>query len=148
MAGFALLVSTSPEGTIRMKRTAVNPWPWSQQYGFNQAELVEGFERMLVVSGQIASDADGAPQHPGDMAAQIALALDNLEAVLAGGGMSLADVVRLTIYTTDVDAFLAHNDVFAGPLAAAGVMPAATLLGVARLAYPELLVEIEATAVR
>lgn len=131
-----------------MKRTAVNPWPWSRRYAFNQAELVERHERMLLVSGQIAVDADGTPQHPGDMAGQLSLALDNLEAVLAGGGMGLADVVRLTIYTTDVDAFLPHNDILAGRLEAAGVMPAATLLGVARLAFPELLVELEATAMQ
>lgn len=65
-----------------------------------------------------------------------------------GGGMSLADVVRLTIYTTDVDALFPHYGILAERLARAGVMPPATLLGVARLTFPELLVEIDATALQ
>ena len=75
------------------------------------------------------------------------IALDNLESVLREAGMSLANVVRLNIYTTDVDAFFEHFGVLASRTAAAGVAPPGTLLGVSRLAYPELLVELEATAV-
>jgi enamine deaminase RidA (YjgF/YER057c/UK114 family) len=131
-----------------VQREAVNPWTWSQQFGFSQAELVEGHQRTLFCAGQSSVDADGAGQHPGDMAAQLALTLDNLETVLASGGMTLSDVVRLTIYTTDVDGILPHYGILAGRLAAASVLPAATLLGVTRLAFPELLVEIEATAVQ
>jgi enamine deaminase RidA (YjgF/YER057c/UK114 family) len=130
-----------------MERTAVNPWTWSVNFGFNQAELVEGASKVLFCSGQTSVDANGAPQHPGDMAAQITLALDNLEAVLTGGGMSLANVVRLNFYTTDVDAYLANAAVVGARTGAAGVAPAGTLLGVARLAFPELMIEMEATAV-
>jgi enamine deaminase RidA (YjgF/YER057c/UK114 family) len=130
-----------------MERTAVNPWTWSVAFGFNQAELVEGAGKVLFCSGQTSVDADGGPQHPGDMAAQIALAVDNLEAVLAEAGMSLANVVRLNYYTTDVDEFLANMGVVGARTGAAGVAPAGTLLGVARLAFPELMIEIEATAV-
>ena len=130
-----------------MERTAVNPWQWSMNFGFNQGELVEGASRTLFCSGQTSVDADGAPQHPGDMAAQLSLALDNLEAVLRDGGMGLGNLVRLNFYTTDVDAFMANSVVLGERLGAAGVMPAGTLLGVARLAFPELMVEIEGTAV-
>jgi enamine deaminase RidA (YjgF/YER057c/UK114 family) len=129
-----------------MKRTAVNPWEWSLQLGFNQGEVVEGQTRVLVCAGQTAVDGDGTPQHSGDMAAQIALALDNLEAVLADAGMSLANVVRLNMYTTDVDAFLQHAAVLDERTGAAGVMPPGCLIGVSRLAFPELIVELEATA--
>jgi enamine deaminase RidA (YjgF/YER057c/UK114 family) len=129
-----------------MKRTAVNPWEWSLQLGFNQGEVVEGQTRVLVCAGQTAVDGDGTPQHSGDMAAQIALALDNLEAVLADAGMSLANVVRLNMYTTDVDAFLQHAAVLDRRTGASGVMPPGCLIGVARLAFPELMVELEATA--
>ncbi|HMK12623.1 MAG TPA: RidA family protein [Acidimicrobiales bacterium] len=130
-----------------MKRTAINPWPWSLAFGFNQAELVEEASKVLVCSGQTAVDADGAPKHAGDMAAQISLALDNLEAVLRDAGMGLGNLVRLNFYTTDVDAFIANAGVFGARLGAAGVTPPGTLLGVARLAFPELMIEIEATAV-
>lgn len=129
-----------------MKRTPVNPWTWSQNFGFNQAELLEGHTRQLICAGQTAVDAEGNPQHPGDMAAQLGLALDNLEAVLTEAGMGLADVVRLNYYTTDVDAFMQDGKVLGERLGAAGVMPPGTLLGVSRLAFPELLVELEATA--
>ena len=130
-----------------MDRTAINPWTWSVNFGFNQGELVEGTSRVLFCSGQTSVDADGAPQHPGDMAAQIALALDNLEAVLGEAGMTLANVVRLNFYTTDVDEYLANVGVLGARTGAAGVAPAGTLLGVARLAFPELMIEMEATAV-
>lgn len=129
-----------------MQRTEVNPWEWSFQHGFSHAELVEGHERVLYCAGQVARDADGTVLHPGDMAAQLELVLDNLEAVLAGGGMSLSDVIRLGVYTTDVEALHRHRGVLTERLQAAGVRPPQTLLGVAELARPEMLVEIEATA--
>jgi len=132
---------------VSVQRTAVNPWPWSVELGFHQGELVTGQTRTLYCSGQTAMTADGEPAHDGDIAAQLALALDNVEAVLAGAGMSLAEVVRLTVYTTDVDALMPHYGILAGRLAAAGVAPATTMLGVTRLAVAGQLVELEATAV-
>ena len=128
-----------------MNRTDVNPWSWSRNFGFDQAELVEGQSRQLVCSGQTSVDADGSPQHPEDMAAQINLALDNVEAVLAQAGMTFTNLVRLNVYTTDVDAFLEHFALVTDRLGTARF--ASTLLGVTRLAFPELLVELEATAV-
>ena len=128
-----------------MNRTPVNPWEWSLSFGFNQAEIVEGHSKVLVCAGQTAVDASGAPQHAGDMGAQIALALSNLEEVLKAAGMTLASVVRLNMYTTDVDAFIQNAQAMAR-LGEAGVMPPGTLLGVSRLAFPELMIELEATA--
>jgi enamine deaminase RidA (YjgF/YER057c/UK114 family) len=126
-----------------MKRTPINPSPWSTKLGFDQAELIEGHQRLLVASGQDAVDDEGNPQHPGDMAAQLEFALDNLEAVLAAAGMSLAEVVRLNVYTTDVDElfklFPAVNTRFGGSRYATSV------LGVAQLPA-QLLVMLEATA--
>ena len=129
-----------------MKRTAVNPWPWSVSLGFNQAEIVEDRRRELICSGQTAVDAEGNPQHAGDMRAQIELAMDNIAAVLEGAGMTFANDIRMNFYTTDVDAFMEPSDVLGERLGAAGVTPPGTLLGVARLAFPELMIEIEATA--
>jgi enamine deaminase RidA (YjgF/YER057c/UK114 family) len=137
----------SPQEEPTMQRTPVNPWTWSLDFGFNQAEMVEGATRELYLSGQAAMGPDGQPLHAGDMAAQLTLALDNLDAVLAEAGMSLSDVVRLNIYTTDVDALFANYGIIAERTGTAGVAPPGTLLGVARLAFPELMVELEATAV-
>lgn len=129
-----------------MKRTPVNPWSWSLNVGYNQAELLEGASRQLICAGQTSVNAEGAPQHIGDMRGQIALALENLEAVLNGADMSLANITRLVVYTTDVDEAMKHFDLLGarfGPIKAA---PPMTLLGVTRLAMAELMFEIEATA--
>ncbi len=132
---------------MAIERTAVNPVEWSLALGFSQGEVVSGHTRTLYCSGQTATGPDGAPQHDGDMAGQLALSVDNLEGVLAAAGMSLADVVRLAVYATDVDQLLAHYGVLASRLGAAGVVPTMTMLEVSRLAVPGQLVELEATAV-
>ncbi|MDA4888207.1 RidA family protein [Streptomyces sp. MS2A] len=130
-----------------MERSAVNPVSWSVDMGFNQGELVSGHSRTLFVSGQTSMSKEGRPEHEGDMAAQLALSIDNVEAVLAGAGMSLSNLVRLNVYTTDVDLLFRYYGVLAGRLGAAGVAPATTMLGVTRLAVPGQLVELEGTAV-
>ncbi|MDQ0746052.1 enamine deaminase RidA (YjgF/YER057c/UK114 family) [Streptomyces africanus] len=132
---------------MAVERTAVNPVTWSMDLGFNQGEVVSGHTRTLYISGQTAMSEEGKPQHDGDMAAQLALSIDNLEAVLGEAGMSLANVVRLNVYTTDVDLLFQHYGVLAGRLGAAGVAPTTTMLGVTRLAIPGQLVELEGTAV-
>ncbi|MFC0672553.1 RidA family protein [Brachybacterium hainanense] len=130
-----------------MERSAVNPVTWSQMMGFHQGEVVSGETRTLYISGQTAMSRDGRPEHDGDIAAQLALAADNLEAVLADAGMSLANLVRLGVYTTDVDALLAHYGVLAERLGDAGVAPTTTMLGVLRLAVPGQMIELDGTAV-
>lgn len=132
---------------VAMERIAVNPVTWSVEMGFNQGEVVSGQTRTLYCSGQTAMDGDGKPQHGGDMAAQLALSIDNLEAVLSEAGMSLANLVRLNVYATDVDLLFQHYGVLASRLGAAGVAPTTTMLGVTRLAIPDLMVELEGTAV-
>lgn len=130
-----------------MQRRIINPWKWQDRFGFVQANEVSSPQRILICSGQTSIDSEGRVAHPGDMPAQIESALDNLEAVLREAGFQLSDVVRLNWYTTDVDQFRQAAEIRSSRLAKAGCRPASTLLGVSRLAYPELLVEIEATAV-
>ena len=130
-----------------MERTTVNPWTWSVEMGYNQGEIVSGHTRTLYCAGQTAMSGDGEPQYAGDMAAQLALSLDNLEAILGEAGMSLGNLVRLNVYTTDVDLLFQHYAVLASRLGAAGVAPTTTMLGVTRLAIPDLMVELEGTAV-
>jgi enamine deaminase RidA (YjgF/YER057c/UK114 family) len=125
-------------------RTAINPSSWSTALGFDQAQLIEGHRRELVCSGQDAVGADGAPQHPGDMPAQLELALDNLEAVLAGAGMTLANVARLNAYATDLGGLLEHWARVTRRFGDARF--ATTLLGVSQLPAPGLVVMLEATA--
>jgi enamine deaminase RidA (YjgF/YER057c/UK114 family) len=130
-----------------MQRSSINPVPWSVNLGFDQAQLIEGHQRQLICSGQDAVDADGNAQHPGDMAAQLEMSLDNLEAVLAAADMTLANVVRLNVYTTDFDEFVKHWTRITDRFGKSDDRFATTLLGVTRLFTPQLLVLLEATAV-
>jgi enamine deaminase RidA (YjgF/YER057c/UK114 family) len=125
----------------------VNPWKWQDDFGFSQAVDVRQGGRVLHCAGQTSVDANGAPLHAGDMAAQLTQAFDNLETVLKAAGLTLGHVVRLNYYTRDVPAFMQAAGTFGPRLRAAGVQPAGTLLGVASLFHPDILVEIEATAV-
>ena len=125
--------------------TPINPHPWTTTLGFDQAQLIEHHDRLLVCSGQDAVDADGKPQHPGDMAAQLELALDNLEAIVVAADMTLANIARLNVYTTNVDELINQhfqriNDRFRDS------RYATTILGVSHLPA-QFLVMLEATAV-
>ena len=128
-----------------MERTPINPWSWSLKLGFDQAQLIESHQRLLVCSAQDAMDAEGNPQHPGDVAAQLELSLDNLEAVLAAADMTLANVVRLNMFTTDVGELFKHNELLTGRFGDSRY--ATSVVGVAQLPAPQLLVMLEATAV-
>ena len=127
-----------------MQRDDVNPWEWSKALGFSQGVSVSGANRVLVCSGQTAAGPDGSPPTTDDMQEQVRAALANLSSVLDGAGLSPADVVKITVYTTDVDEMLAAwgslKETFGTNL------PASTLVGVTRLAFPALKVEIEAIA--
>ena len=129
-----------------MNKTAINPWDWSLKLGYNQAEVVEGAKRQLIISGQTSVDENGAPLHAGDMRAQIGVALDNLEAVLSAADMNFSNIVKLGVYATDVDEALKNFDILGMRMGSAGATPPMTLLGVSRLALPPLMFEIEATA--
>jgi enamine deaminase RidA (YjgF/YER057c/UK114 family) len=132
-----------------MERRPINPWTWQDALGFAQAYELGPAKRTLLCSGQTSVDARGAPLHAGDMAAQMKQAIANLETVLQAGGFDLTDVVRLNYYTTNVDAFMqgAAGGGLAR-LAEVNCRPASTLLGVAQLFHPDIMVEIEATAVK
>lgn len=130
-----------------MARTDVNPWEWSKAFGFSQAVEVTGAERVVICSGQTGMGEDGSLPTTDDMGEQVKKAFQNLGEVLQTAGLSAADVVKVNYYTTDVDELIA----VLGPLAAGffgGNLPASTLLGVSRLAFPQLKIEIEATAAR
>ena len=130
-----------------MERRIIDPWTWQEEYGFHQGHEVVNATRTLYLSGQTSLDGDGNPVCVGDMAGQIRQVIDNIEAVLAEADMSLSDIVRINIFTTDMDLFFEHADELER-LGEAGAQYASTLVGVTRLAFPEFLVEIEATATR
>ena len=131
-----------------MEQRKVNPWDWQNQFAFSQGIEVTGASRVLYCAGQTSVDEQGHPLYVGDMRKQVEKAFQNLETVLKTAGFTLANVTRLNYYTTDVDKFFESHDIVKNRLSEAGCQPSGTLLGVARLAFPGLLIEIEATAVR
>ncbi|MFM7133488.1 MAG: RidA family protein [Planctomycetota bacterium] len=130
-----------------MQRREINPTDWLQAFNINHGIEVTGGHRVLYLSGQTANAADGTPMHRGDLVAQFKLAWSNLKDALAAADMGPSNIVRLNMYTTDVDAFMAAAGELVPIYAADGCKPACTLLGVDRLFEPELMIELEETAV-
>ena len=129
-----------------MKRRTINPWTWQQKFGYQQGVEVTGASRTLWISGQTSLDEDGNVVSAGDMAGQINQVIDNIEAVLSGADMTPANIVALKFLTADMDLF-ARNAMTLARLNEAGSQHTSTAVQVSQLAYPELLIEIEATAV-
>jgi enamine deaminase RidA (YjgF/YER057c/UK114 family) len=130
-----------------MEKRTINPTPWLQHFHINHGVEVRGGTRTLYLSGQTASAPDGAPLHPGDLGAQFHEAWRQVKAALKSADMTPANIVRLGIYTTDVDRFMREADGLVAVFPADGCSPCCTLLGVTRLYDPAILVELEATAV-
>ena len=135
-----------------MKRESVNPWDWGLKWSMDQGEIVEGASRHLHCSGQVALKPDPDAEHgvsvvsPGEIRGQMESALANIDAVLTKAGMNRKNIVGLRFFTTDIDGFLANYDVYASWIGEAGTRPPQSLLGIQRLVFPELMVEIEADA--
>ena len=130
-----------------MQKSIINPWQWQNNLGYAQAVEVAHSTHTLYCAGQAAMDAEGKP-NSADMSGQINSCFDNLETVLQQAGYSLGNVVRLNYYTTSINEFFTAYGQAIGRLGAVGCAPASTLVEVKALAFPELLVEIEATAVK
>ncbi|GMR23393.1 MAG: RidA family protein [Acidobacteriota bacterium] len=100
---------------------------------------------LMFIAGQVALDGDGNVVGKGDMVAQVRQVLENMKTVLASEGADFSNVVKINIFTTDIDRFRDAADVrreyFSGNL------PASTLVQIERLARPVFLVEIEAIAI-
>ena len=106
---------------------------------------------IVVVAGQVGADASGRLAAPGDVGGQTRQALANVDAVLRAAGCTMRDVVRFQTFLThasDIDGFMrARREIFPSYFPDA-VYPPNTLLVINRLVQPELLVEIEAMAVK
>ncbi|WP_405093108.1 RidA family protein [Micromonospora sp. NBC_01392] len=108
--------------------------------------------RHIHVSGQIARLGDGTPVAPGDLSGQVAQVLRNTGRALTGADASFDDVVRLTFYVTGwqpelIGPFMAGIESVAEELGLPRPLPPASLIGVDHLFEPDVLVELETTAV-
>lgn len=125
------------------RRTISSAGHWEARFGYSRAIVVGN---SCFVSGSTDAGPDGHALHPGDPAAQARAALAVIEAVLASAGFSLRDVVRTRLFITDPSFGDAVGEVHGAVFA--DVRPASTMLVIARLIEPSLLVEIEADAIR
>jgi 2-iminobutanoate/2-iminopropanoate deaminase len=112
--------------------------------GYSQAVLAGDH---LFVSGCVSWDMEGRPMHVGDFAAQVEAVYADIDATLKAHGMSAVDVVKETIYTSDMIALAGANE---KRLAYYGgtTPPASTWVEIRRLVHPDLLLEVEVTAYR
>ena len=129
-----------------MDKTQINPWAWQDLAGFSQAWLVEGSAAIAFISGQAPISADGQLVGEDDFEAQVRQVFENLRAVLGEAGMGFDAVVKLTVYLTDMSRLRAYTQIKGEFFV--GEQPASTALGVTALARPEMMVEVEAVAVR
>ncbi len=101
---------------------------------------------LIFASGQVSRNVQGETVGIGDIKAQTRQVLDNLRDVLEEGGATLDDVVKVTVFVTNVaEHFSQIHEVRAEYWS--GDFPASTLVEISALANPELLIEIEAVAV-
>ena len=126
----------------------INPDGMLASPDFTQIVAATG-SRIIHISGQVAWDAEAnAIVGEGDFAAQAKQAYENLAACIAAAGATIDDVAKTTVYIVDYTPSLRHalgdarSAVFNGPNP-----PASTLIGVQALAFPGLLIEVEATVV-
>lgn len=123
---------------------AFNPSGVWAPFGAFSMTVIQGTGQMVHLKGQVALDRSGRVTGHGDMRAQTRKTLENVEAVLSSLGGKMEDIVSLTHYVTDIEAFMTAGDVrrqfFAEPY------PVTTTVRVVRLYHPDLLVEITAIA--
>ncbi len=128
----------------------LNPDGLSKPELYRQVAVASG-SRTVFLAGQVARTAEGEPVGPGDLAAQVERAYMNVATALAAVGGSFDDVAKLTVYVVDwsgekLDALGAGVFRAAAQLGVDLVKPI-TLVGVAALGEPDLLVEVDAIAV-
>ena len=113
--------------------------------GYSQAIKVTGVQTILFLAGQVPYEMDGTVKHRGDFRGQARAVFGSVKALVEAGGGSLANVVKITTYVTDVKNrpdFRVIRDEFFGPRG-----PASTMIQVAALAHPDYLIEINGVAV-
>jgi enamine deaminase RidA (YjgF/YER057c/UK114 family) len=115
--------------------------PYEQEFGYSRAVRAGDF---VLIAGTTAVDEDGVVRCPGDAGGQVDVVLDAIEAALAQAGARMEQVVRTRMFVTDIsrarEIGRAHGDRFGA------IAPVTSMVQVAALIDPRMLVEIEAVA--
>jgi reactive intermediate/imine deaminase len=147
-------VSRAPKKTARVVKKSVRParavkkiidpgWAWDDRLPLAQGKQTGN---TIYVSGQVAYNADGQLVGEGDIGAQTRQVFQNIKDVLAAAGAGLDDIIKINTYITDQSKFMdmlaVRSEIFGNN------PPASTAVVVAGLAFPGLLIEVEAIAVK
>jgi 2-iminobutanoate/2-iminopropanoate deaminase len=123
---------------------AVNPSGIWSPFGAFSLAVIQGDGQIVHLKGQVSLDESGRIVGAGNMRAQVRKVLENVRAVLTSMGGTMADIISLVHYATDIESFMGTGDIrtefFAPPF------PVTTTLQVARLYHPDLVIEIAAVA--
>jgi 2-iminobutanoate/2-iminopropanoate deaminase len=126
-----------------LKNIKINPdWPWLEKYPMTQCVKAEN---TIYISGQVALDPEGNIVGVNDMAAQSHQVFDNMEAVLKEAGATMEDVVKITVFMTDLSRFSDFAKIREKKFPSG--MPASTVVSVNGLLLPDLLLQVEAIAI-
>jgi 2-iminobutanoate/2-iminopropanoate deaminase len=125
-------------------RKNIDPgWTWDDRLPLSQGKQIGN---LIYVSGQVAYDSNGQLVGEGDMKEQTHQAFRNIRTVLEKAGSGIKDIVKINTYITDgsrfMDMIAARTEIFGDN------PPASTAVVVAALAFPGLLVEVEAIAIK
>ena len=150
MAMLLVLAAAPAAAQQGMEKKSYNYSAWTPGI-FSEAVTITnmGKGKFIFLAGVGSEDENGprgAIRHRGDFLAQCAYAYDKIKRALAANGSSLQDAVKMTVYVTDMryrlDWAKCSGEAFAG-----ATVPAQTLLGISQLAFPEMMLEIDVTAV-
>ena len=128
------------------RKTALNPEAVAaplKQYYSNAVRSEAG--PLLWISGQVSLDAQGKLVGKDDLRAQAVQVLENIKRILEDSSASMDDIVKVTVYVTDITAFNSIADIREKYFPIFG--PASVICEVSALAWPEFLIEIEAVAI-
>ncbi len=125
------------------QRRTVDPgWAWDDRLPLAQGKQIGN---TIYVSGQVAYNSDGKLVGEGDMKAQTRQVFENIKSVLESAGSGLKDIVKINTYITDgskfMDMLAVRSEIFGSD------PPASTAVVIAALAFPGLLIEVEAIAI-
>jgi reactive intermediate/imine deaminase len=129
--------------TIAARKTVDPGWTWDDRLPLAQAQQMGN---TIYVSGQVAYNAEGQLVGEGDIQAQTRQVFQNIKEILAAAGSDMRDIIKINTYITDQSKFMdmlaVRKEIFGDN------PPASTAVVVAGLAFPGLLIEVEAIAIK
>ncbi len=140
-------IKAQNQHTMNNKVELLNPEGLHKNPAYSQVAVIKGNYRTIYIGGQNAVDKDGKLVGKGDMEAQAAQVLENIEIALQGGGGAFENIIKWNVYLLQGQSAEKAFKVFQGSMSKFKKPPLITGIFVAGLANPDYLLEMEAVAV-